>query len=134
MGGLCGLPRPSRPAQLLGELVSAVSPRTAEARTTSIHGANNPVEIVAVSIDPGGRKAAEAFLRELNVSKLKAFADPEGLLAQHPGGTTGAPFILWGLPISFLVDRSATPLGYITGDVDWTAPETLTFLASCANA
>ena len=92
------------------------------------------VEVVAISIDRGGRKAVEPYLRELKVSKLPTFLDPEGVLAQAPGGTVVTPFILWGLPISFLVNRLATPVGYIAGEVDWTSSETLAFLASCANA
>ncbi len=97
-------------------------------------GREIPLEVVAVSIDQGGRAAVAPFLRNLKISKLKPFVDPEGRLAQPVGASAEAPFVLSGLPISFVVDRSSTAVGYITGDVDWTSPEALAFLKSCADA
>jgi hypothetical protein len=97
-------------------------------------GRQIPIEVVAVSIDRGGRVPIERFLHELKVSKLKPFVDPAGRLAQPVGGSQTAPFVLWGLPISFIVNRSSAAVGYISGEVDWTSLEGLAFLKSCADA
>lgn len=97
-------------------------------------GREIPVEVVAVAIDRGGRAPVERFLHELKVTKLKPFVDPEGRLAQPVGASAAAPFVLWGLPISFVVNRSSAAVGYITGEVDWTSEEALAFLKSCADA
>ena len=56
-----------------------------------------PVEVVAVSIDRGGRSSVSPFLRDLKVSKLKPFVDPEGRLAQPVGASAEAPFVLLGV-------------------------------------
>ncbi len=87
-----------------------------------------PLEIVAVSIDEGGRSVVEPFLKRLNITRLRPYLDPRGLIAKRVGQDASTPFILYGMPISYVIDRHGRIAGYITGEVDWTGDDGLTLL------
>ncbi len=72
-------------------------------------------EIVALSIDDGGIEVPASFARRLRLSYLKIYLDFTG--------TTAEAFPLYGLPISYLIDREGLMVGYIVGAVDWDSPE-----------
>lgn len=42
----------------------------------------------------------------------------------------GSPFVLYGMPITYVIDRQGRPAGYITGEVDWTSQEALSLLGA----
>ena len=86
------------------------------------------LEVVAVSIDEGGKPAVEAFLKRANVTRLRPYLDPRGEVASRVDQDIPAPFILFGLPISYLIDRQGRVAGYITGEADWTAADGLALL------
>jgi thiol-disulfide isomerase/thioredoxin len=86
------------------------------------------LEVVAVSIDEGGKPAVEAFLKRANVTRLRPYLDPRGEAASRVDQDIPAPFILFGLPISYLIDRQGRVAGYITGEADWTAADGLALL------
>ena len=86
------------------------------------------LEIVAVSIDAGGRPAVEAFLKRANVTRLRPYLDPQGRIAARIGEDESAPFALYGMPISYVIDRQGRVAGYITGEVDWTGDDGLALL------
>jgi thiol-disulfide isomerase/thioredoxin len=86
------------------------------------------LEIVAVSIDAGGRPAVEAFLKRANVTRLRPYLDPQGRIAARTGEDESAPFALYGMPISYVIDRQGRVAGYITGEVDWTGDDGLALL------
>jgi thiol-disulfide isomerase/thioredoxin len=85
--------------------------------------AQQSLEIVAVSIDQGGRPAVEPFLRQLGIKYLRPFLDPLGRIAKPAGSDAPTPFVLWGMPISYIIDRQGRLAGYIEGEVDWTADQ-----------
>lgn len=87
-----------------------------------------PLEVVAVSIDHGGRAVVAPFLQRLKVRSLHPFLDPDGKIAKVIGSDSTAPFVLWGMPISYVLDREGRAIGYITGDVDWTSREAMALL------
>jgi thiol-disulfide isomerase/thioredoxin len=89
---------------------------------------SNALEIVAVSIDVGGRAAVEAFMKQVNVGDLRPYIDPHGLIGKRVGQKGSAPFVLYGMPISYIVDRQGRVAGYFTGEVDWTGEEGLALL------
>jgi thiol-disulfide isomerase/thioredoxin len=91
-------------------------------------------EIIAVSIDQAGRQAVIPFLRRLNVTLLHPFLDSSGRIAKPMGEDSPAPFTLWGMPISYMIDRQGRLAGYITGEVDWTSDSTRVFLNYYASA
>lgn len=41
----------------------------------------------------------------------------------------GAPFALYALPISYLVDPTGSVVGYFPGEADWTSAEAAALLA-----
>jgi len=86
------------------------------------------LEVVAVLIDEGGKPAVEAFLKRANVTRLRPYLDPRGEAASRVDQDIPAPFILFGLPISYLIDRQGRVAGYVTGEADWTAADGLTLL------
>lgn len=86
------------------------------------------LEIVAVSVDRGGKPAVEAFLKKVGVTRLRPFLDPYGRAARRAEDEGSAPFVLYGMPISYILDRSGRVAGYITGEVDWTDEQALALL------
>jgi thiol-disulfide isomerase/thioredoxin len=95
--------------------------------------AQQSLEIVAVSIDQAGRTAVEAFLKRGGVTGLRPFLDPLGRIAKQPGSDARTPFVLWGMPISYIIDREGRLAGYITGEVEWTSARGRAFLNYYAN-
>lgn len=107
--------------------MSALPPRTADAylpRTT----AKQTLEIVAVSIDQAGRPAVEPFLKRVGVAAPRTFLDPLGRVAKPARSDVPTPFVLWGMPISYIIDREGRLAGYITGEVEWTSEQGRAFL------
>lgn len=86
------------------------------------------LEIVAISIDRPGKPAVEAFLKKVNVTRLRPYLDPQGRIAGHAAEDAATPFLLYGMPIYYVIDRDGRVAGYITGEVDWTSEEGLAFL------
>lgn len=87
------------------------------------HMGQAPLVIVAVSIDNGGRSTVEAFLKRLDITHLLPYLDPKGRLAKRVGEETSAPFTLYGMPISYLIDRGGLVAGYVKGPRDWGSVE-----------
>lgn len=96
-------------------------------RLQQILGADD-VEVVAVSVGRQGKSAVQAFLGRLGVQRLKPFLDPNGTVGVRIGEDGISPFVLYGMPISYVIDRQGRPAGYITGGVDWVSPESLALL------
>jgi thiol-disulfide isomerase/thioredoxin len=86
------------------------------------------LEIAAISIDQAGRPAVEAFLKRLGITGLQPFLDPLGRIAKPPVSDALTPFVLWGMPISYIIDRAGRLSGYITGEVEWTSEQGRAFL------
>ncbi|WP_158658681.1 TlpA disulfide reductase family protein [Methylocystis bryophila] len=85
-------------------------------------------EVVAVSVDREGKSAVTAFLERASVTRLHPFLDPNRSVGVTNTENGTSPFVLYGMPISYVIDRQGRPVGYITGEVDWTADEGLAFL------
>jgi thiol-disulfide isomerase/thioredoxin len=86
------------------------------------------LEIVAISIDKGGKDLVAAFSRNLGILRLMPFLDPDGLIAVRAGQASSSPFVLLGMPISYVVDRLGRVAGYIVGEVDWTSGDALALI------
>ena len=91
-------------------------------------GEQQSLEIVAISIDQTGRSAVEGFLQRLGVTGLRPFLDPLGRIAKSVGSDAPTPFVLRGIPISYIIDRAGRLSGYITGGVEWTSRQGRAFL------
>ncbi|WP_281806086.1 TlpA disulfide reductase family protein, partial [Methylocystis echinoides] len=86
------------------------------------------LEIAAVSVDTAGKATIEGFLNRLGVKNLQIFLDPAGRIAERANRETGAPLPLYGMPITYVIDRNGMVRGYITGEVDWLSSDATAFL------
>jgi thiol-disulfide isomerase/thioredoxin len=84
------------------------------------------VEVIPVSVDRAGASVVVSFLDGIGVKRLRIFLDPQGRIGVR-SAADGSPFVLYGMPITYVIDRQGRPVGYITGEIDWTSEELLPF-------
>jgi thiol-disulfide isomerase/thioredoxin len=72
-------------------------------------------EVVALAVDRGGLDAARKFLSEINVERLKLYADPTT--------RSGPALRVVGMPTTILIDRQGREIGRLPGPADWSSPE-----------
>lgn len=77
-------------------------------------------QVVALSLDRGGRTAVEPFYKKTGVEHLTVFLDP--------GSESMKVLSLRGLPTTILVDPEGRELGRVEGAVEWDSPEVVAFL------
>ena len=78
-----------------------------------------PFQMVAVSIDEGGKPAIESFFKETGFS-LPTYLDESGASAKSYGIT--------GVPESFIIDKQGVLVKKIIGGFAWDSPEAVSFL------
>ncbi|HEV2219983.1 MAG TPA: TlpA disulfide reductase family protein [Casimicrobiaceae bacterium] len=77
-------------------------------------------EVVALSIDKGGRAAVESFFDEIDVKALKVYVDPTTAVRND--------LALTAFPTTLLIDRQGREIGRYTGGADWDSPPTVAML------
>ncbi len=92
------------------------------------------VNVVAVSVDRDGKPAVAGFLDRIGVKRLRPFLDPEGRVGARSPEEGVSPFVLYALPITYVIDRQGRVAGYITGEVDWMSEEGLSLLRRYGDA
>jgi thiol-disulfide isomerase/thioredoxin len=80
-----------------------------------------PFQMVAISIDEGGKPAIESFFKESGFS-LPTYLDASGASAKTYGVT--------GVPESFIIDKQGILVKKIIGGAAWDSPEVVSFLES----
>jgi thiol-disulfide isomerase/thioredoxin len=95
-----------------------------------LHLSGADVRVIAISVDrEGGPERVARYLRKLNVRRLPVYLDPEGVIAYADrDNERQAPFALYGMPISYVIDRAGRIAGYFPGEADWTSPAALNLL------
>ncbi len=73
-----------------------------------------PIEVLPISEDQSGIKAAKAFFARQKITFLHPFADPGGQLAQTLG--------IQGLPTSLIVDKQGNQVNRLEGPYEWDNP------------
>lgn len=87
------------------------------------------LSIVAIAIDQGGAAAVVPFLREHGLTHLTVGVDPDQSLGSLNTGQVSVGVLpLWGLPITYVVDKHGGVVGYITGAAEWDSPKAQAFL------
>ncbi len=86
-------------------------------------------DVVAISVDRDGAAAVKPFLSRLNIRRLPVYLDAGGRTWSRDGDG-GAPFVLYGMPISYLVDPEGRIQGYLAGDADWASDQARTLISS----
>jgi len=81
--------------------------------------AGKPFQMVAISVDEGGKPAVESFFKESGFS-LPAYVDESGASAKSYGVT--------GIPESFVIDKQGVIVKKIIGGFAWDSPEAVSFL------
>ncbi len=76
-------------------------------------------QMLAISVDEGGKQAVQEFFRQNGVS-LPALFDTDGSVSRRYGTT--------GVPETFIVDGKGVIRKKVIGGVDWSAPEVLQYL------
>ena len=84
--------------------------------------------IVPVSIDRTPSADVSAFLKQLDIRSLRTYHDPQGHIARGANEGGNPPFVLYGMPISYIIDPQGRAAGYVTGELDWTASDALALL------
>jgi thiol-disulfide isomerase/thioredoxin len=80
--------------------------------------AGKPFQMVAVSIDEGGKPAIDTFFKETGFS-LPTYLDESGSSAKAYGIT--------GVPESFIIDKQGVLVKKIIGGFAWDSPEAVSF-------
>jgi thiol-disulfide isomerase/thioredoxin len=78
-----------------------------------------PFQMVAISIDEGGKPAIEAFFKQTGFS-LPTYQDASGVSSKAYGIT--------GVPESFIIDKQGVLVKKIIGGAAWDSPEVVAFL------
>jgi thiol-disulfide isomerase/thioredoxin len=83
----------------------------------------------AIALDTVGLEAVAPFFRLEGLTHLAIYLDPSHRTVYTDSrNAKGAPFALYALPISYLLDDRGRAVGYVRGAVDWTSPEARLFL------
>lgn len=89
----------------------------------------NRLAVIAVSIDRDGAAAVVPFMESHHLTHLAIDLDPEQHLGSLSTDHVAAGVLpLWGLPISYVIDKEGRVVGYITGAADWESPRAHAFL------
>lgn len=78
-----------------------------------------PFQMVAVSIDEGGKQAVEGYFKESGYS-LPTYFDESGASSKSYGIT--------GVPESFIIDKQGILVKKIIGGAAWDSPEVVAFI------
>lgn len=85
--------------------------------------------VLAVSIDQSGAGVVVPFIRAHHLEHLPVYLDPNQRLGSFSSDhvATGA-LPLWGLPITYILDKEGRVVGYLTGAAKWDSPAAEQFL------
>lgn len=89
----------------------------------------NRLAVIAVSIDRDGAAVVAPFIESRRLTHLAISLDPEqrlGSLSKDHVAAGALP--LWGLPISYIIDKQGRVIGYFTGAAKWDSPQARSFL------
>lgn len=96
-------------------------------RRLQAKAAREPFVVIPVSLDKSVA-TVRTYLDRLGLADLVTFIDAEGVVASGPKSAKPTPFPLYGMPMTYLLDREARSVGYLVGEADWTSPEGLELL------
>ncbi|MFZ5789161.1 MAG: TlpA disulfide reductase family protein [Pseudomonadota bacterium] len=90
---------------------------------------SDKLAIAAVSIDQAGAQAVVPFIERYRLAHLPVYLDPAQNLGTFDAARAAdGAFALYGLPISYIIDRDGRVLGYLTGAAEWDSPDARAFL------
>lgn len=90
------------------------------------------VNVAAVPTDTQDREKVRRFLGQVGVRNLSILLDPERRLAST-SEERPAPFMLYGMPITYVIDGAGRIAGYIAGAADWLSEDAQRLVAYYAS-
>lgn len=87
---------------------------------------DQPVVVLALSVDRAGPERVQAFLNEIGVQHLHVYRDPKAAATR----TLRVP----GLPATILVDKAGNEAGRVLGIAKWDGPEAIQAVETLLNA
>jgi thiol-disulfide isomerase/thioredoxin len=84
------------------------------------------IQVVAVSLDHTGVDHVRDFLNHISAGDLKIYFDPENRKESVVTRKNGLK--IYGLPITYFINKDGYVLGYIVGSVDWQSNKAKYFL------
>ena len=102
-------------------------------RRLQARAAREPFVVLPVSLDKSAATVT-AYLKRLGLADLSTFIDAEGVVASGPKSAEPTPFPLYGMPMTYVLDREARSVGYLVGQADWDSPAGLELLRFYAGA
>lgn len=95
---------------------------------------SHDVNVLAISTDRGGRSVVAPFVRDVKIKGLSVYLDPDGRIARPTSGNDAeTPFVLYAMPITYLVSGAGRVEGYLAGEADWTSDGARDLLAYYAS-
>jgi len=85
------------------------------------------LKIVAIAADREPPRKIAEFAKGLGLSKLAIGLAPESLINRKDSEQV-SPFVLYAMPITYVIGTSGAVEGYFLGQVDWSGDEALTFI------
>lgn len=85
--------------------------------------AGKPFQMLAVSVDEGGKGAVEAFFKQSG-AMLPALLDTDQAVSKRYG--------LTGVPETFVIDKKGVILKKVIGAIDWSDPAVIGYLNEAA--
>ncbi|RXG90391.1 TlpA disulfide reductase family protein [Bradyrhizobium zhanjiangense] len=80
------------------------------------------LHVAAVSEDRSSRATVERFITTRGLRTLPIYLDPNGYVASSDSSNERkAPFVLYGMPITYLIAGSGLIVGYMPGAADWSS-------------
>lgn len=79
------------------------------------------IAVIAVSIDENGAAAVVPFIADHHLQHVAVYLDPRQRLGS-PDMNRADVLPLWGLPITYILDRKGGVRGYLTGPANWDSP------------
>jgi thiol-disulfide isomerase/thioredoxin len=81
------------------------------------------VNVAAISEDHGPHEMIARFVKSLELKALPIYLDPNRYVAHsNSGNSRNAPFVLYGMPITYVISSSGSIVGYMPGEADWSSP------------
>ncbi|MDJ1156900.1 TlpA disulfide reductase family protein [Chelatococcus sp. SYSU_G07232] len=80
------------------------------------------LHVLAVATDRGGKAVVARYVAKHGLGDLDVILDPDQRIAHsNTDNPNDAPFTIYAMPATYLVDPAGQIVGYVPGAVDWTS-------------
>lgn len=88
--------------------------------------------VVPIMVDAGGLAVVGPFLQRAGLKRPLALDPRQSVAKTASASAPGDPFVLWALPVSYILAPDGRIIGYLPGAIDWTRPEVAALLRQIA--